>query len=217
MTESITVNKSGQSLGRKGRRTRANIVAGASHLLRETPMAALTVAAIAKQADISAPTFYLYFEDVGEVLLAVLEDVSHELDGVLAKLEAPWPADRTFACAQEFVQAYFELWIKHGAVLRARNHLADQADPRFVNVRYGSAMQLAAALGRKFRDVRRADTGDVITSVSLSGVIITSLERMATVVALEYYSRGVVRWPDSSRALAHVIADSVNPLHPTAS
>jgi AcrR family transcriptional regulator len=216
MTDTISVNKSGQSLGRKGRRTRANIVAAASHLLHETPLGALTVAAIAKQADISAPTFYLYFEDVGEVLLAVLEDVTHELDEVLALLEAPWPVERTFECALRFVQAYFDLWVKHGAVLRARNHLSDQADPRFMKIRYGSALQFADALGRKFKDVRRDDTGEVITSVSLSAVTITSLERMATVVALEYYSRGVVRWQDSSRALAHLIADSVNPLHPPA-
>jgi AcrR family transcriptional regulator len=217
MTHAITVNKSGQSLGRKGRQTRANIIAGANYLLRETPMGGLTVAAIAKQADISAPTFYLYFEDVGEVLLAVLDEVAHELDGVLAKLVAPWPAERTYGCALAFVQAYFELWIRHGALLRARNQLADQADPRFMKNRYESAMQFAAALGDKFQDIKRGDTGDVITSVSLSGVIITSLERLATVVALEYYSRGVVRWEDSSRALAHLIADSVNPLHPVAS
>ena len=216
MNDSVTVNKSGQSLGRKGRRTRAKIVAGASHLLRESPMGGLTVAAIAKEADISAPTFYLYFEDVGEVVLAILDEVSGELDAVLGKLEAPWPADRTYACALAFVQAYFGLWLKHGAVLRARNHLADQADPRFVNARYQSAMRFADALGRKFHDVRRGDTGDLITAVSLSGGIITSLERVVTVGALEYYSIGVVRWENSSRALAHLIADSVNPLHPLA-
>jgi AcrR family transcriptional regulator len=211
MNEDVTVNKSGQSLGRKGRRTRANIVAGANQLLREAPFGALTVAAIAKQAEISAPTFYLYFEDMGEVLLAMLDDVNQDLEGVLAMLTKPWPADRTYTCALEFVHAYFDLWFQHGPVLRARNSMADQGDARFRASRHEGAVHFADALAHRFRDIHRTDSDDVITARGVGGIVITALERLATVVALEFYAPGTVNWEDSSKALAHIIAESVDP------
>jgi len=243
MSADVTVNKSGQSLGRKGRRTRASILTGANQLLREAPWGALTVAAIAKQADISAPTFYLYFEDVGEVLLAMLEDVREESDQVLALLTEPWPVDEIYPRAFRFTRAYFDFWMRHVPLLRARNNLSDQGDLRFRESRMQGAMPFAFGLGEKFRDIRRGDCDDVVEGRGMAAVVMTALERLATVIALELYERGQetlrgrqsgvaagdrkrtflessleessleagdFEWEHNLRALAHIIAESVD-------
>jgi AcrR family transcriptional regulator len=210
----ISVNKSGQSLGRKGRRTRANIVSGLKTLLLSTAITNLTVQAVANEAYISAPTFYLYFEDLGEVLLAALEEVAPDMAVIRSRLDADWPADRTYACALAFAQAYFDLWRKHGPVLRARNSLAEQDDARFMKHRHEGPDEFARMLRDKMHEVRRDDTSDVITAAGLSAIIITALERIATLVALEYYQPGVVNWKVCSQALAHIIAEGVRPPKP---
>lgn len=214
MSGEITVNKSGQSLGRKGRRTRAAIVAGAGQLLREDPRNPPTVAAIAKLAEISAPTFYLYFEDVGEVLIAMLEDLRDEMNAVLALLTEPWPEGQIYPHALRFVRAYFDFWIRHVPILRVRNSLADQGDARFRENRLGAALPIYVALGQKFMDRRRPDGDDFIEGRGAATVVITALERLATVVALELYEGGQrgheYEWEHNLRALAHIIAESVD-------
>jgi AcrR family transcriptional regulator len=210
MSEQVTVNKSGQSLGRKGRRTRANILEGAGQLLREAPWTAPTVAAIAKQAEISAPTFYLYFEDVGEVLLAMLDELGEETEAVLALLNEPWPEAETYPRALAFVRAYFDFWIRHVPLLRVRNALSDQGDPRFRQNRYQGAQPFYAGLEAKFFKERRETGGEVIEGRGVAAVAMTALERLATVVALEIHQRTDIPWEHQMHALAHIIADSVD-------
>jgi AcrR family transcriptional regulator len=214
MDDEITVNKSGQSLGRKGRRTRANILAGAGQLLRESPGAPPTVAAIAKQADISAPTFYLYFEDVGEVLLAMLEDLHDESDAVLALLTEPWPETDAYPRALGFVRAYFDFWIRHVPILRVRNMLSDQGDPRFRTSRWQGAEPYFRAMAEKFFETRRQGNGDEIEGRGVAAVVMTALERLATVVALEIHQRRDIPWDHHLNALAYLIASSVETNRP---
>jgi AcrR family transcriptional regulator len=210
MSEDVTVNKSGQSLGRKGRRTRANILEGAGQLLRETPWTPPTVAAIAKQAEISAPTFYLYFEDVGEVLLAMLDELRDESDAILALLNEPWGEDEIYPRALKFVQAYFDFWIRHVPLLRVRNTLSDQGDPRFRQSRWQGAQPFYAGLEAKFFEERREAGGERIEGRGVAAVAMTALERLATVVALEIHQRTDIPWEHQMHALAHIIAGSVD-------
>lgn len=210
MSDDVTVNKSGQSLGRKGRRTRANILDGAGQLLRATPWTPPTVAAIAKQAEISAPTFYLYFEDVGEVLLAMLDELGEETQAVLALLNEPWPVDEIYPRALAFVRAYFDFWIRHVPLLRVRNTLSDQGDPRFRESRWQGAQPFYAGLEAKFFHERQEAGGDRIEGRGVAAVVMTALERLATVVALEIHQRTDIPWDHQMHALAHLIADSVD-------
>jgi AcrR family transcriptional regulator len=210
MDDEITVNKSGQSLGRKGRRTRANILAGADQLLRESPGAPPTVAAIAKQADISAPTFYLYFEDVGEVLLAMLDELQAESDAVLALMTEPWPEADAYPRALRFVRAYFDFWIRHVPILRARNMLSDQGDARFRTSRWQGAEPYFRAMEEKFFQARPQANGDEIEGRGVAAVVMTALERLATVVALEIHQRRDIPWDHHLNALAYLIASSVD-------
>ena len=64
-------NQQGQSLGDKGRRTRARLLEAATKLLKTRSVREMTVMDIAKRAKTSSATFYLYFKDVEDVVLAL--------------------------------------------------------------------------------------------------------------------------------------------------
>lgn len=205
MNQPAAVNKAGQSLGQKGRRTRQKIIAAAKHLLGETQLGDLTVLAVAQRAGISKAALYLYFDDVGDILLSVLDEVSQDVSDVLARLAEPWSAKNAYRNAYGFVEAYFELWFKHGPALRLRNHLADQGDSRFVDLRYRSGIDMTTPLALKFQEIWRDDLNEAIAPISFAAVIITALERLATVAAFETYGVASLDWKSGGKALAHMI------------
>jgi len=106
MSQPAAVNKAGQSLGQKGHRTRLKIVAAAKHLLKETQLGDLTVLAVAQRAGVSKATFYLYFDDVGDVLVDILDEVNQDMSVIFAQLAEPWTTKEAYSNAYCFVQAY---------------------------------------------------------------------------------------------------------------
>jgi AcrR family transcriptional regulator len=206
----IKVNKSGQLLGQKGHRTRMRIVAATLSLIEVSHGLAPSAAAVARAAEISSPTFYLYFADVGEAILAAVEQIGDELDPVIALLEPDWPAEALFDHARAFVDAYFDYWEAHASALRVRNRLADQGDQRFVTLRVDSVGRLSNAIADKLV-VPESGGKIVVGRQHLASVLVTALERSATVRVLGLY-------PDSAReragtmdALALLIARSMQP------
>src|SRR5687768_4998638 len=85
--DQVRVNKSGQSLGQKGHRTRLRILDATRQLIEAQKGLAPAAAAVAREAGISSPTFYLYFADVGEAILDVVAEISQEFEPVAALLE----------------------------------------------------------------------------------------------------------------------------------
>jgi AcrR family transcriptional regulator len=195
----VQVNKSGQSLGRKGHRTRQRIIDATRELMEDSKGVAPSAAAVARAADISSPTFYLYFGDVGEAILAVVEQAGDDLAPVRERLEAPWGAD-PFLQAHAFVQSFFDYWTEHAAVLRVRNRMADAGDERFVALRLAYAVHLLEPLVRKLSPVKSKGTGD-IPARAIAGALIVNLERSATVSVLQIYPKAT-QTPDMINALA---------------
>jgi AcrR family transcriptional regulator len=184
--ELVTVNKSGQSLGQKGHRTRLRILQATRELIESQRGLAPAAAAVAREAGISSPTFYLYFADVGEAILDVVAQIADEFDPVEDVLLADWPLDRALESARSFVRAYFDYWMAHAAVLRVRNRLADQGDQRFTTLRIEQGGRLSEPLTAKLAD-GVVDGQVVAERRAVAGVLITALERTATVEALQLY------------------------------
>jgi AcrR family transcriptional regulator len=184
--ELVTVNKSGQSLGQKGHRTRQRILQATRQLIESQRGLAPAAAAVAREAGISSPTFYLYFADVGEAILDVVAQIADEFDPVEDVLLADWPLDRAFELARGFARVYFDYWMAHAAVLRVRNRLADQGDQRFMTLRIEQGERLSEPLTAKLADGLVG--GQVVAERrAVAGVLITALERTATVEALQLY------------------------------
>jgi AcrR family transcriptional regulator len=186
--QDIRVNKSGQSLGQKGHRTRLRILQATRRLIESQRGLAPAAAAVAREAGISSPTFYLYFTDVGEAILSVVAQITDEFEPVAALLKADWPKDDPLEAAQAFVRAYFDYWSAHAAILRVRNRLADQGDQRFVVLRMEQAGVLLEHMSAKM--AKGTLNGRKVASRSaIASVLVTALERSATVEALELYPR----------------------------
>jgi AcrR family transcriptional regulator len=198
------VNKSGQSLGRKGQGTRLRVIEAAEALLAQSRGIAPSVAAIAREAGISPPTFYLYFTDAGEAILAAVGQSGARFEDVTALLREDWPQDQLYERSHAFVSAYFAVWRENATLLRARNRLADEGDPRFVRLRIDSITQMAepmtAKLGPGIVD------GKIVTEAAgITNVILTALERMATVIMLGLYDDEHFQLRGNIEALAYVL------------
>ena len=64
----IETNHHGPTLGREGRQTRQKLMGAARKLLDVYSPVDLTAVSIAKEAGTSSASFYMYFEDVRDIL-----------------------------------------------------------------------------------------------------------------------------------------------------
>ena len=205
------VNKSGQVLGQKGQQTRSRLIAATKSLIEESRGLVPSAAAVARAAGISQPTFYLYLADVGEAILEVVEQIGDDLEPLIALLDADWAAGELFDRVRAFVSAYFAYWEAHASALRVRNRLADQGDERFVTLRLKSVGRLSAAIARKLASPEV--NGRVVTDRdSIAAVLVTALERTATVLVLDLYPDGHLRPATSIDALALLITRTMEPV-----
>ena len=182
----VEENKSGQSLGDKGHRTRQRIVEATRSLIESSGGVVPTARAVARAVKLAAPTFYLYFEDIGESVLAVIQQMQDELNPVIDLLAVDWPAENLFDCAKSFVTAYYDYWTAHAALLRVRNRMADEGDDRFVALRARSVDRLTETLAGKLT-LPVLPTRIAVQRADLAAALVIGLERSATVYALGLY------------------------------
>lgn len=209
------LNKNGQVLGAKGRRSRERILAETLALLAEGPVTDLNMALIVRRAGITPAAYYLYFDDVGEAVLAALETPTREFGELGALVAQPWPPGGVYDCALAFVNAYFAVWKRHIAVLRARNVLADSADPRFEAIRAEASVNVVTALTEKLAGRPHVGHAGAVEPRMMANVLLTAIERSAIVTALDLHGRSVAS-EETSRALAHLFELALETAEPAA-
>lgn len=115
----------------EGPRLRGELIEAAARLLESSGDAhALTLAAIARQAGIAAPSIYRHFSGLSQLVEAVVADRFERLDGALldAMAGAPGPAEALRACCA----AYCRFGLEHPGhyqVLFSANLALDPARP----------------------------------------------------------------------------------------
>ncbi len=179
--DAVSHNLNGQKLGRKGRVTRERILAATVELIAESTDAPISLSAVARRAGLGMTSLYVYFADLTELLMAVLEPVMREAaepGGYYNLLANYWSDDDLEDSCRAFVQAYFEFWKKHSRILHLRNSLSDQYDKRMMLARIRSA-QPVIALFRK----QLVAEGKPIEQVGgdMASVLMTGLERAVTI------------------------------------
>lgn len=141
--EALKRNLLGQRLGRKGRGTRERILAATQTLLAGPPDAPISLSAVAREASLGMTTLYLYFADLPELLLAVLEPISASAEeAYFAQLREPWPDERLGECCATFVEAYYNFWMRHSRILHLRNTYAENHEERMRNHRNLAARRI---------------------------------------------------------------------------
>jgi AcrR family transcriptional regulator len=179
--EHVSHNLNGQRLGRKGRDTRDRIIAATQEILAEPQADGLiTLSEVARRAHLRIGTLYLYFADLTELILAVLEPVMATVEDEYVHLVREyWPEEQLGDRARQFVGAYFGFWSKHTRLLHLRNNMADRGDERMMQHRVRSAIPVMRLIVTQM-DSRPTEQGTISSSTVTA--LMTGLERVATVM-----------------------------------
>jgi AcrR family transcriptional regulator len=176
------VNQHGQRLGAKGLRTRKRLIDVTTALLETHGLRDLTVAEVARTAETSPATFYVYFEGVPEVVLAALETVDHSNPQLLDLLKRDWSGPDGLSIARQFVDSYCKVWDVNRTVFRVRNMAAEEGDARFLKARHKAARPILSALAESVdRAQKIGRVSKELHALSTAAAIMTLLERLAAV------------------------------------
>lgn len=174
----ISHNLVGQRLGRKGLETRERIIKAALCLLEGHGEAPITLTGVAREASVGMTTLYLYFPNLGDLVLAALMRVMDSAEAAyLDRLRVRWPDARLTECCLDFLRAHLRFWRDHSRVLHMRNSYADASDVRFLEYRNQASRPLLELL------VHQMDGApDDVVCGHYATVVLTGFERIATVV-----------------------------------
>lgn len=200
------LNQIGQKIGAKGERTRQRLIDVTVELLETHGMRDLTVAEIARVAETSSATFYVYFDNVQAVVLGALERAPHSNDELIALIEAPWR--NGVADALAFVTLYTDLWNRHRTIFRVRNMAAEEGDARFLDARGRASLPMLKAITERISAGQGEGRIDAsLHPASTAGVILAMLERLSSVgPSREAEPHFGITYEHMRRAAAHMLA-----------
>lgn len=174
----VSHNLVGQKLGRKGLETRERIIKAALCLLEDQSEPPITLTGVAREASVGMTTLYLYFPDLGDLVLAALMRVMDSAErAYLDRLRTYWPDRRLSECCLDFLRAHLRFWRDHARVLHMRNSFADANDIRFIEYRNQASRPLLGLLVEQMNGA----PGDAVLG-HFATVLLTGFERLATVV-----------------------------------
>ena len=199
-----TVALDGRPLGKRGALTRRRLLNATGHLLETNGLRDLRVVDIAREVGTSPATFYQYFRDVPEAVLALAEEVGEQTAPLRDLLEQPWRGSDGLELARALVDGFLLYWDQHRAILRTRNLAAQEGDQRFRDVRNRSLEPLTEAIAAQVA----AASPEGLAPYAAAAALVAMMERMAAFhVDLEPY--GVSR--------ADVVETTARILHQTVS
>jgi len=203
-------NQNGQAIGRKGRETRNRLIEATVALLATTRLRDLRVADIARDAGTSPATFYVYFPDVSDAVLAALGEVPQSDPEILSLVRGDWSAGDAVARAMAVVKRYLAHWLEHNALYRVRNLAADEGDQRFIDVRTNGITPLMTAIRDALERAQRADwIPAYLDPMMTAGVLLAMLERLAATQI--HYNHSAEDRSSMLHAAAYMIAQMMGP------
>ena len=173
-------NKDGQAIGRKGAESRSRLLAATRQLLIELSTARkLTASSIARAAGLASQTFYLYFDDVEEVLFCLSEEASADTTEIIEALESPWDPASPQAFTLPVVLAFYRYWDRHRPILNIRNYMADRGEEAFATLRNESAIPIVTRIAQRIRAGQGEARLSERDSLARAIIIFSAIERQA--------------------------------------
>jgi AcrR family transcriptional regulator len=170
----------GRSLGSRGARTRRRLLDATATLLETHGIRDLRVVDIARRVETSPATFYQYFRDVEDAVLALAGEVGESTVPLLAVLAGSWDAAGGLDSARALVEGFVDFWDLNRAVLRTRNLAAQEGDRRFRDVRNRALEPFTEGLAAHVEAAQRAGHVSAELSPAAAGAaLVALLERMA--------------------------------------
>jgi len=170
----------GRPLGKRGVQTRRRLLAATAELLETHGIRDLRVVDIARAVGTSPATFYQYFRDVEEAVLALAADVGDEVAPLVGLLDEPWGHADGLASARALVDGFVTYWDRHRAVLRTRNLAAQEGDARFREVRNRTLIEFTNRFRLKIDEARaRGAVAEEISAPAAAAARVALIERKA--------------------------------------
>ena len=208
-------------VGSKGAATREHIMKVTIELLEEIRLKDLRVADIAREAKVSKGTFYVYFKDVTDVVLAALSITKQVPDRLPEMFEQNWTAENCRDLARDFVKTYVSEWQKYRTLFRIRNLAAEEGDIRFIQSRRDSVVHLLDAMAGQIG--ARQSVGGLpsdLKPLSIAGALIAMIERVSAIWGTHLFDEnrpemkhGFVRIKNEEmlEATSYVVASTICP------
>ncbi len=200
--------------GRRGQLTRRRLLDATTVLLETLPYRDVKVVDIAREAGTSPATFYQYFSDVEEAVLAIADEMASVVGPLLASLvsSSSWTDADGWAAALRVADGFIAVWDAHRSVLRLIDLATDEGDARFRTVRtrlLGAPAEAFVAVVRR-RDVAGHVAGGHVAGGVQSGsggapfadagVLVSMLAHVAA------HREGLEHWGATSAELRHSMA-----------
>jgi AcrR family transcriptional regulator len=206
-------------VGSKGAATRDHIIKVTIDMLEETRLKDLRVADIAREAKVAKATFYTYFKDVTDVVLAALSLTTQVPDDILELFAKEWTQENSRNYAREFATRYINEWQKERTLFRIRNLAAEEGDFRFIQCRRDSVVKLLDAMTEQME--KRQREGGLpadLKPISVAGALVAMIERVSAIWGTHLFDEnrpeavhGFVRIRNEEmlEATAYVIASTI--------
>jgi len=152
--DAVARNKLGQSLGLRGAERRQTIVCAATELLKAKAPWEISVTDVMRKSGATKGTFYTYFFDVRDVLLAAAQLAAADAPDLTDELSADWRDDRRCENARNIINRVVAYWQEHGAVLSVVELMADRMDMEFSRIRVERVRKIHALWERKFQSAQ---------------------------------------------------------------
>ncbi len=183
----------GRVIGSRASQTRHKLLDATKKLLAEQGVLELKVVDITREVRTSPATFYQYFGDVNDAILALADDAAEDMAPIVALLAAAWTDDEALDRAREFTSAFIDYWIANQAVLRARNLQAEEGDQRFRDSRLKAYKGLMAPLLAKIEEGQaEGRLSGALNPYATAAAMVAVLERLVAFLS-EFGRRGVSR------------------------
>ena len=173
--EEPAVALDGRALGRRGAQTRQRFLDATAQLLEDNGLRELKVVDIARTVELSPATFYQYFRDVEEAVLALSVQVGEETSSLSTLVAQDWAGPEGLAVVRKLVEDFITNWDTHRAVLRTRNLAAQEGDERFRRVRNAALQPITTGIADKVAE--RGGSG--LAPYAAAAAMVSMLERMA--------------------------------------
>lgn len=174
----VSHNLQGQRLGRKGRDTRQRILAATEELLATDEP--ITLSAVARTAGLGMTSLYVYFADLTELLLALLEPImASGEETYLGHLRLRWDDEQLGEQCMMFISAYYNFWRKHTRILHLRNAISEERrEERMVQHRIRMGVPMVRHLVEQM-DGAPDDTG--APAYAMAAALFVGLDRLVAV------------------------------------
>lgn len=151
-------------------------------MLVDTPYRDLKVVDIARESETSPATFYQYFTDAEEAVLALAEELVAEGRDRLTRpvLEGDWGDSGVYETCDAVAATFLRFWDEHGSLMAVIDLAALEGDDRFRRIRSGLLNAFTEAIGDVVR--ARQATGDLpadLDPVATAAVMVAMLAHVS--------------------------------------